>query len=248
MFFKTFDELRIWLMFNKRNKLDSGSQGECYKIGNKVFKIFLQYIDDYVDWVDSYNKDDIMQFSSIINDTYVFPKDVIMVGDIVVGYITDYINSKSLYKINPLFIDLDMFECHLEEVNSDIKIISNNGILSFDVMYNILYGINGFNIIDTLDYSKNDKDALELYWINYERFIYEVRLFLIDGIFDKFVSNDKLLNDIFYDKEVDFVYFLKLFRHKLSENEGINILKLIDAKKSMNSCKSKNLKYIREYY
>ena len=247
MKFNIIGEFYLWLRRHEMCILDSGSQGMCYRIGNKVYKIFLQYIDYEVDWVNSYSKDDIMQFSSVINNTYVFPTNVILVGDIVVGYIMDYVNAKSLYKINPFYVNLDKFQNSLENVVDDIRIISNNGILSFDVMYNILYGDNGFKVIDTLDYSKNDKNVLELYKINYERFIYEIRLFLIDGIFDKFISSDKMLNDMCYDKEANFVCFLKMFRDKLSENEGKEILKLMDARNSMNKSKTKNLKYIREF-
>ena len=56
-----------------------------------------------------------------------------------------------------------------------------------------------------------------------------------------------MLNDMCYDKEANFVCFLKMFRDKLSENEGKEILKLMDARNSMNKSKTKNLKYIREF-
>lgn len=248
MCFKTMQELELWLQYNHNAILDNGSQGQCYKIGNNVFKIFLQYIDREVDWVSEYSKDEIMRFSFIENNTYIFPKDIIMVGNVVVGYITDYIDAKSLDRINPLSVDLDKFEISLEKVVPDVKKISDNGVMSYDVMYNILYGENGFNVIDTLDYSISNLSSRELYIENYRRFICGVRLFLIDGIFDEFIKNNGYLYDLCYDREANFVEFLKEFRMKLSENEGFEILTLANAKKSMSINKVNSRKYVRELH
>ena len=246
MRFNTVGEFYLWLEKYHICKLDSGSQGICYKIGNKVYKIFLQFMDELEDEIIEYDRDDILQFSSILNNTFIFPNDVITIGDLVIGYITDYVNAKSLYKIDPLCVDLNCFQSYLDDVYPDIKMISDCGVRSYDVIYNILYGKCGFKVIDTMEYTKPDIDIVDLYQINLKNFNNGIRLFLIDGYFDKFIRNNNYLYDMCYDQSVDFRLFLQEFRNRLSENEGYEINKLGEAKKSMVITKSKKPKYIRE--
>lgn len=245
MYFKTIDELKLWLIIHKKDNFDGGSQGECFKVGDKVYKIFIQFIDDEYDEITEYDKTDIMQFSSIINNTYIWPNDTIMVGDIVVGYITNYVDAKQLCNINPLRVDLDKFDKNLVSVDDDIKKISDNGVKSFDVMYNILYGKVGFKIIDSLDYSKTDMNSSMLYKINCKNFYYGIRMFLVYGIFEDFVFQNKSLEKLFNDEDASILDFLRFFRKELSDREEIDIKKLGDAKKSIIVRKRENPKYIR---
>lgn len=248
MKFNTIGELYLWLKKYEMCILDSGSQGICYRVGNKVYKIFLQFIDEISDDMIEYDKDEILKFSSITNNTYIFPNDVIMVRDMVVGYITDYVNAKSLDKIDPLSVNLDMFEKKLEDVYPDIKIISDNGVRSFDVIYNILYGKSGFRIVDMLEYTKTDMDSMELYRLNKKNFNIGIKLFLTDNYFDQFLLCNDFLYSMYCDPCVDMILFLKEFRKKLSEKEGFEIVKLGDAKKSVSFSRKKNPKYIRGFY
>lgn len=247
MFFETMKDLKLWLKICKKYNFDGGSQGECYRIGNKVYKIFIQFIEEDIDDMIVYDKEDILKFSSIINNTFIFPNDVIIVGDIVVGYVTDYVDAISLYKTDPLKIELKKFQEDLDWANKDIEIISNNGILSFDVAYNILYGSCGLKVIDTMEYPKTDIDSLKLFKVNRERFYYEIRLFLLDGYFDEFMKTNPDLYNMCYDPEVDFNLFLTEFIKRLSENEGYEILKLGDAKRSLVRTKYRDCKYIRGF-
>lgn len=247
------EELHLWLRVHHKDNIGGGSQGECYLIGDKVFKIFLQYIIDY-DFEDSidcdmeYDKDEILQFSSIKNNTYVWPLDVITVGNKVVGYTVDYVNAKSLFKIDPLRVGLDKFEKNLRKAIDDVKIISNNGVLTYDVTYNTLYGKSGLKVIDTMEYSLSDMDSVKVYRKNLKTFMYEIRMFLVDGYFDKFINDNKFLYEMCYDDGADFVEFLKEFRKKLSENEGFEILKLGDAKKSISFERNRKMLYMRDLY
>lgn len=246
MNFKTWEMFMLWIFQHEDYILDCGVQGKCYKIGNKVFKIFTQFFDEDDDEKIVYSRSDILQFSFIDNYTYVFPVDTIMVGDIVVGYVTDYVDAKSLSKINPLTVSLDTFEKDIEKALLDIRTISDFGVRSFDVTYNILYGLCGFNVIDTLEYSKTDMNNIELYRVNKANFINELRLFLIDGFFDEFISSDSYLYSMCYGLDVDFVLFLKEFRKKLSENIGYKVSRLEEAKRCLNSRVKRKKGYIRE--
>lgn len=247
MVFKSMDEFRLWLSLCEKAYLSEGGQGRCYKIGNKVYKIFLQYLEKcYEDIIIPYYKEDILRFSGVTNNTYVFPNDVIMVGNTVVGYIMDYIDAKSLYKTDPFSVDLDFFEESINASLNDIEIISNNGVLSFDVMYNMMFGKEGISVIDTLDYSMTDIDPDKLFVMNYDRFCHEIKLFLVYGYFDNVVENNKILNEMYIDKESSIVLFLKEFRKYLSEIEGYEIKKLSDVKKSKVVRRRKYHAYIRE--
>ena len=193
MRFMNMYQLEIWLEYHEEDTLGSGAQGTCFKIGNKVYKIFNEFCDEYRYDDIVYNKDDLLRFSEIKNNTFVWPSDVIVVGDKVVGYITDYIDAKSLYEINPLRVSLEKYIKSLDLVLDDIKIISDNGVMTFDVSYNTLYGRNGFNVIDTMEYTLSDIDCSSLYKINKSRFDCETKLFLIDGYFDEFIDNNFFL-------------------------------------------------------
>lgn len=246
MVFKSMKELKEWLNLCDSAYLEEGGQGRCYKIGNKVYKIFLQYIEDDDDEITPYFKEDILRFSDVKNDTYIFPNDVIMVGNTVVGYITDYVDALSLYKTDPLRVNLNFFEISLDSSSRDIRTISNNGILTYDVMYNILYGKDGFRIIDTLEYSKTDIDSDKLFLMNYDRFCHEIKLFLVYGYFDKIVKKYKKIADLYNEKDASIILFLREFRNILSEIEGREIKYLSEAKKSIVIRRRKVPSYIRE--
>ena len=243
MKFQLMEELKLWLWANKMYNFAGGSQGECYKIGNKVYKIFIQYIDEDPYYLFEYSKEDILRFSHIENGTYVWPKDVITVGNIIVGYMMDYVKAKSLFEIDPLTISLNKLESCLNKTMKDIKIISDNGVSTYDVCYNIMYGLNGFKIIDTMEYSCSNIDKAKLFRHNSDMFSYEVKLFLSDGYFDKIVNESTLLYDMYRSKDVSALEFLIEFRKRLSEIEDRKIIRLGDAKKSIK--KMKTPKYIR---
>ena len=125
-------------------EIGEGSQGICYldRSNKLVYKIYHEFFDGYA--ID-YNHTNIEQFCNIDNNTYIFPKDVIEVDNKVVGYIEPYVNSKDLSSINPLMINLDKLIKNIDNVRSDIETISEYGIQTYDVTYNVLYK-NKFNI------------------------------------------------------------------------------------------------------
>ena len=242
MEFKSKKELLYKTIFLK--EIGEGSQGICYldKINNVVYKIYYDflYYNEY-----NYNYQDIMKFSDIKNNTYVFPKDVICVNNKVVGYIEPYANSKDLTKINPLKISLDKLITNINKVRDDIELISERGILTYDVMYNVLYK-NKFNVIDSDDYAIRDLDPSYLFDVNKERFDYAIYCFLIDSLFEEFVRNYKILKNMYKDKDADVTLFIELLRKYLSEYIGDEVNKLGDARKCMNKVKSMYPNYIRD--
>ena len=225
-------------------EIGEGSQGICYLDSNNklVYKIYHEFFDGSMG---DYNYNNIMQFSNIKNNTYIFPKDVIEVDDKIVGYIEPYVNSKDLSSINPLKISLDKLITNINNARIDIERISENGILTYDVMYNILYK-NKFNVIDTDEYVIKDIDSTVLFERNKQIFDYAIYNFLIDNYFDEFVNSYRLLKEMYNDKEADVIIFIELLRKYLSEYIGDEVSKLNDAKECMNKRKILEPFYIRD--
>lgn len=224
-----------------------GSQGECFldKKTNKVFKIFHQYVDELDDdWKFNYTKENLLKFSNIRNNSYIFPSDVITVGDEIVGYSCDYVNGNSLFTINPLEVNLDKFSNAISNTINDVHIISDNGVRSYDVMYNILYGKDGLKIIDCDDYSFSDIDSEYLYKINCDNLSYEIMYFLVDKYFDEFINSYPLLKEMYTNSGIDVLEFIKLFKKTLSEYVGFSVNYLKDVSSCLNKEKS-GARYLR---
>ena len=241
-----FEKKKNLLTFLANNcyELDRGSQGIAYynMEDNSVFKIFYEFF--YDENVDGYEKNKILAFSNITNDTFIWAEDVICVADNFVGYKAPYVSDVSLYKQDPLNINLDRFINVLKIAKSDIELISKNKVLTFDIMYNILYG-KKISIIDHVDYLLSNKDYECLYQYNINNFNLEIYFFLVDCYFDEFINNYSDLKELYKSKQEDILIFLKLFRHHLSEYIGKRIITLKDAEKCLNK-KRRVLLYQRD--
>jgi len=255
MNFDTLEQFFMYVNYMEDNgyfkEIGFGSQGICYlnKIDKKVYKIFHQVFDEYdEDWYVCYDKKEILRFSNVINKTFIWPNDVISIKNEIVGYISDYIDAKSLYKINPLNINLDDFSKLLSVVKKDINIISNYNILSFDVMYNILYNKEGIYVVDHDEFIYTDLDCNKLNKINNDNINYEIMLFLIDGFFDDFICGYNELREMYCNKGVDIENFINAFRKCISEYLGYEIVKLQEASLCFNKSKKRKVKYQRNIF
>ena len=205
--------------------LGQGFQGICYlnKNNNIVYKVFHEYMDNEKA---GYDKDFLLRFSNIKNNTFIWPTDVIYVENELVGYTMPYKNSKNLFQIDPLSVGLNALEKGLTNIFKDIKIITDNNVTLYDVMYNIMYKNGRLYVVDTLEYGINKTS----YENNRACIDNEIMLFLVDDYFDYFVKDNLLLNEMYMDYNVSSLEFLKEFRKKLSEYLDKDITKLNDAK------------------
>lgn len=237
-----FKNRNDFLCFLKGLKfIGAGTQGVCYSdINGKVYKIFRQYLDqeylsdNFLEKVD-YQKEDILKFGYIKNNTFKWPEDVVIVLGEVVGYIGKFVQAKPLYNINPLNIDLDKFVRCIKRTHDDLSILSKNHVLTYDLMYNIMYG-NHFYVTDCDEFSySNRKVGLDTR--NIRNFDMELYYFLIDNYFDEFINEYSILKKMYLRKDTDILYFIELFRKKLSEYLGVNVNRLSLAKKCLNKNK-----------
>jgi len=245
--FKNKEHLLVFLK-GVSPEIGSGSQGVVYYDKRKgcVYKIFHQFFDEYdPDEHIVYDKKEINKFANIDNKTFVWSTDVICVGDEIVGTVSKYARGKNLYKIDPLSINLDKFVEGIGKVQKDIDIISRNGVLTYDVMYNVLYENGKFCIVDHDEYNYSDENSYELVRKNNDNFNYEIMLFLIDNYFDEFISNYRYLRSMYSEKGVNIIHFIMEFRRELSEYVGEDIKYLRSAKCRLNKKDLENPKYER---
>lgn len=223
--------------FNNKNNFDLylkrlfflgiGSQGICYldKKNKVVYKIFHGYFDDEDE---GYTADDILKFSGIRNNTFIWPSDVVYANGRIIGYTMPYVSSVNLCDTDLLSTNLNLLEKAIDKSYCDIEILTKNNVCLYDVMYNILYSNGKINVIDSMEYNFGNASLKE----NMAAFDAEIRYFLVDNYFDEFVNNDILLREMYYDKKnVTSLEFLRMFRNKLSEYIGTDIDKLEKAKK-----------------
>jgi hypothetical protein len=223
--------------FNNKNNFDlylkrlfflgMGSQGICYldKKNKIVYKIFHGYFDDEDE---GYTADDILKFSGIRNNTFIWPSDVVYANGRIIGYTMPYVSSVNLCDTDLLSTNLNLLEKAIDKSYCDIEILTKNNVCLYDVMYNILYSNGKINVIDSMEYNFGNATLKE----NMAAFDAEIRYFLVDNYFDEFVNNDILLREMYHDKKnVTSLEFLRMFRNKLSEYIGTDIDKLEKAKK-----------------
>ena len=223
--------------FNSKNNFDlylkrlfflgMGSQGICYldKKNKIVYKIFHGYFDDEDE---GYTADDILKFSGIRNNTFIWPSDVVYANGRIIGYTMPYVSSVNLCNTDLLSTNLNLLEKAIDKSYCDIEILTKNNVCLYDVMYNILYSNGKINVIDSMEYNFGNASLKE----NMAAFDAEIRYFLVDNYFDEFVNNDILLREMYHDKKnVTSLEFLRMFRNKLSEYIGTDIDKLEKAKK-----------------
>ena len=244
MNFNTQEEIN-WYVKGLSKELGSGSQGTTYydKNKDKAVKIYHFALDnDYnPSW---YNYDNVLDFKDIDNSTYYFPKEGIYYkNNNLIGYISNLAKGEVLFKKNPLFINLNSLEYAVNNSKKDIELVSNKGILTDDVTYNMMYKNKKISVIDTDSYMLTDMDYKDLLKLNTGRFNKAIKLFLINSFFDEVVDENKLLKEM-YNEEICLVEFLKELRQVLSTYCDKDIIRLNDARQFMNIHKSKR-QYVR---
>lgn len=230
MVFKSKSDLKSYLKENCVF-INFGSRGSAYfdkklKIVIKVFDMALSE-NDYRYF--EYKGLDFLRFSNALNSTYLFPYENVILDGRVIGYLSHVGKGKSLYKLDPLIVNLDSIKSAYSKALIDLRIISKKGILTDDLPYNTLFSIEmgKFYVVDTDDYHLVDSDEKSIYDDNVSQLSYTVKTFLVDGYFDDFIKSDKELSELY--QSGDLLSFLKIYRKKLSEKVGKSITTLSEA-------------------
>lgn len=106
MIFNSKKELLMYLKYII--ELGYGSQGITYhdKKLNKAIKVYHEVFDDEMSYLTK-NKEETLKFNQAVNNTYIFPDDVLMLNDKIVGYTSKFVSGKNLQYINPLTININ---------------------------------------------------------------------------------------------------------------------------------------------
>ena len=182
----------------------SGFNGTCFQTkDNQVFKRINNLESrDY----------ELKKILGINVPTYVFPKKLVSLNSVIIGYIMDYVEGIELKYLSQE-VSLKGYLKALKEAENDIAILSNYGIYSIDIgNTNVLYTLDGkFKVIDTDFYIKT-KDKKCLYSHNLRMFSTTI----LRPLFDVYTSwfNDRTLN---HEKN-------KLIDGKLKPSKLIEIL------------------------
>ncbi len=230
MIFNTKEELNLFI--KKLIYIGEGTQGKCYLDKNNllVYKFFWHcFLEDEFD-LSYFSEDDILKFSHLKANTIIFPKEVIYLDKEVIGYTTRYRNAPNLYKLNPLNLSLDRLTKLIEIALKEIIYLSKKGVCMYDVLYNVLLGRKIY-IIDTLEYTLRSGNYADILRHNLKAFNIEIMSFLIDGIFDGVINNNKSLNDMYHHKDlVSLIDFINELRSYLSKILAKDITYLKEAK------------------
>lgn len=229
IFYTSQEFEKLW---NNLPSLGSLSEGECRRL-NKQFVI--KKIDNINEIIQ--NEDYFLKFKDLNMSVYIFAKKVFYIDNILNGYISKYSPGKNLNFIDRNKINFSELAEGCKEVYKDNYILSEKGIESFDVPFNILYRKGHFSIIDTCDYEYTDKEGKYLYETSIKIFNSAILEFLVKSTFYRFVKSSKELSKEYKETEngADITLYIELLRKRLSEYLGFEVEYIRDAKSIMST-------------
>ena len=219
--FNSRTELQEYIRSNYVKKLGLGREGVCslLKDGTVIKYLHEDYYPDFA-----------LQFKDVDTPTFIFAKSGAFVGEFVSGLFMDYAEGKSLYEKKPTDQSMILLGTQLEQVVTDIKTISKQGVWIRDFHPgNMIYNGERFRIVDTLSYLSLPKDNYE------EENMYEVMNRLYDFLLDDVMKDrDVYKKYIFYGRR-DLIdhpkEYLTALKNYIEEISGKSITTLDDANK-----------------
>lgn len=144
----------------------SGSEGEFYfsradKLG---YKIFYNHIDHKI-LEEDINK--IIMDSEVQLESFLFPIDSLVVDGKLAGYISKYkrnniLSDENIFEIDVLNFDFDSLKQAYKLMKIDVSLLTDKGILIYDLPNNLVYDGKRLYAIDTYSYLRsNDKGLLK---------------------------------------------------------------------------------------
>ena len=195
----------------EKKLIGKGSFGECYlRKDGKVLKI---YYDNTANSIMS--KDFIV---GVINDTYIFPEEMVYFKNTPIGTVMKYIDSLPLDKKD---VSINNIINSIPKAYSDTDLLSKQGIELWDVFsYNVLYD-DGIKIIDT-DFFNIKKESNKLHYENIVTFNSCFGVFLF-GIY----GYEKIFKLPYFNKSLEELY-KQTFLYTQNDNKTlVDFLKVL---------------------
>ena len=160
--FKSSTDFDLYMKNNKRKFIASGTEGETYisSDGNLIKYMKDSFSPKYISECPN-----IIMSSDLQLDSFIFPDELFMIGDQIVGYKSKLFEGNIL-KFPNSRVDSEE-ELNIEaliearfKMMEDIKELTNMGYYLFELPRNILFNNEKLCAIDTLDYRKDSSDEL----------------------------------------------------------------------------------------
>lgn len=223
-----YDSKEFNTLWNNLTSLGSLSEGECRRLKKQFVIKKIDNINEKIQTEDYF-----LKFKDLDMRVYIFAKKVFYIDNILSGYISKYSKGENLSFIDRNKINFSELVEGCKEVYNDNYILSEKGIESIDVPFNILYRKGHFSIIDTCDYKYTDKESKYLYETSIKVFNSAILEFLVKSTFYSFVKFSKELSKEYKETEngADISLYIELLRKKLSEYLGFEVQYIRDAKR-----------------
>ena len=160
--FKCEWEAKLFIKSHALKLVGSGSEGTCYRgKDKKVYKCLN------IDRRYPYDVDKIITEEDVKLDSFAFPDELYTVDDGLIGYRTDYVKGNYFSVDNTAdienIIDLDFekLATAYKKMLEDIKLLSKEKILVYDLPFNVMFDGEKMTAIDTCAYKRVKKNPLE---------------------------------------------------------------------------------------
>lgn len=158
--FNTTEEFERFFSNIRKKFIASGGEGEVYLTSNNEV---IKYMKESFDPKFLSESKDIIMADDIKLDSFIFPKELYVIDDQIVGYKEDYFKG-NIIKFNGgniKNINVDALERARFRMIKDIEILTFQGYYLLELPRNILFDNKKLCAIDTLDYRKTKHVSLE---------------------------------------------------------------------------------------
>lgn len=162
--FSNEKELKVFLDKKCLIHKGSGSEGDFKfsKVDKLGYKIFFNNIDYDVP---EYDAKEIIMNSEVGIESFLFPLDILIVNGKIRGYTTGYIKNNilsndNMYNIDVLNFDFESLKQAYKLMKIDVSLLTDKGILIYDLANNLVYDGKKLYAIDTCSYSRSDNVGL----------------------------------------------------------------------------------------
>lgn len=155
VYFDSTKKYHDFVLKQKKREIGEGSEGVVYITKNN------DVIKEIINYKDKYPNDEILMESDIKLDSFLFPKELYVWNNFILGYKTDYFrNIFRDFDGDIRDIDLNAVVKAGYKMMKDVEVLSKMDYILYDLPYNVLFDGKTLKAVDTLGYFKDSKDTL----------------------------------------------------------------------------------------